>query len=210
MVEIRNIYPNLQIFWVEIENVKAERKECSYLREVERRTIELWTVEKLLNNEIIRAYRDFFWSIGIDPTKERPSSEALIRRILNRKNLPRINCAVDAMNATSVETLITFGLLDLDKLETPLTLREAKLGEKMIVIGGREITIPQGFPVIEDAKGIIVSATIYRDGEIAKITTNTRNMILIGYGPPGVGNAVLRAAVKKAKENITSCCKNET
>lgn len=208
MVEIKNIYPNLQIFWVEIEKVKVEKNECPYLREIEKRAIKLWTVEKLLKNGITRAYRDFFWSIGIDPTKERPSSEALIRRILNGKNVPRINCAVDAMNAVSIETLITFGLLDLDKLKSPLTLREAKLGEKMIVIGGREITIPRGFPIIKDAKGIIVSATIYRDGEIAKITANTKNMILIGYGPPGVENAILRAAVKKAKENIISCCRN--
>ncbi|MGQ4891278.1 MAG: B3/B4 domain-containing protein [Candidatus Njordarchaeia archaeon] len=206
MDEIVVKFPTLDVFWVVLTDLHVCRKPCPMLERLEREIPERWTVEKLLQNEIIRAYRDFFWSIGIDPTKERPSSEALIRRILNGKRIPRINCAVDAMNAASIETLITFGLLDLDEVKTPLVLRESKIGEKMVIIGGKEITIPKGFPIIEDSNGVIVSSTIYRDGEVAKITEKTRNLLLIGYAPPGIEKGVLRAAVNKAENYIRENC----
>ena len=50
-----------------------------------------YSLDGLKDEENIRAYRDFFWKLGIDPTKIRPAAEALIRRILGGKEIPRIN-----------------------------------------------------------------------------------------------------------------------
>ncbi len=73
--------------------------------------------ESLKDNPIIRALRDFYWSIGIDPTKTRPSSEALVRRLLNSNSIPKINNVIDAGNIASIETLIPIGIYDLDKIK---------------------------------------------------------------------------------------------
>jgi DNA/RNA-binding domain of Phe-tRNA-synthetase-like protein len=54
------------------------------------------TLPSLKDHPIIRAYRDFYWRLGIDPTKQRPSSEGLARRLLAQGRLPRINSVVDA------------------------------------------------------------------------------------------------------------------
>ncbi len=54
-----------------------------------------YTKESLRDIPIFRAYRDFFRKIGIDPTKTRPASEALIRMILQNKQIPKINTLVD-------------------------------------------------------------------------------------------------------------------
>lgn len=59
------------------------------------------TIENVKDDPGYRAYRDFFWRVGIDPTKIRPASEALVRRILAGKPLPTINTAVDAYNLAS-------------------------------------------------------------------------------------------------------------
>jgi len=51
--------------------------------------------EYLKNDSVVRAYRDFYWRIGIDPTKTRPSGEALRRRLARGNRFPRINIVVD-------------------------------------------------------------------------------------------------------------------
>src|SRR5512137_2942998 len=71
-----------------------------------------YTLEKVKDDPVFRAYRDFFWSVGIDPTKTRPASEALVRRILAGKPLPTINTAVDAYNLASVRTGVPLAAFD--------------------------------------------------------------------------------------------------
>ena len=59
-----------------------------------------------------RLYR----GIGLDPTKTRPSSEALLRRVRRGDTLPRVNTIVDLCNWCSVETQLAFGVYDRDRL----------------------------------------------------------------------------------------------
>jgi DNA/RNA-binding domain of Phe-tRNA-synthetase-like protein len=59
-------------------------------------------LETLKDEPVIKAYRQFYWSLGIDPTKLRPSSEALVRRCLQGTVIPRINNVVDANNLASI------------------------------------------------------------------------------------------------------------
>ena len=54
----------------------------------------------------IQNARTFFRTIGIDPTKRRPSSEALLRRAVNGKELYQINNIVDVGNWCSLEFLL--------------------------------------------------------------------------------------------------------
>ncbi len=63
-------------------------------------------LEGLKDEPIFRTYRDFFWTMGVDPTKVRPAAEALIRRILVGRSMPRINTVVDAYNLASMTTHI--------------------------------------------------------------------------------------------------------
>ena len=79
-------------------------------------------IEELRDIPVFRSYRDFFWATGIDPTKTRPASEALTRRILRGRQLPHINTFVDSLNMSSVRTRIPFAAFDSDLLEGPLVL----------------------------------------------------------------------------------------
>ncbi|MHA1617436.1 MAG: B3/B4 domain-containing protein [Candidatus Njordarchaeales archaeon] len=191
-------YPGLNVSWAIIRGVKVLRTEPPAVPRAEEKIKRTWNLDKLSFNPIIRAYRSFFWSLGVDPTKTRPSAEALIRRILRRGRLPRINNVVDAMNAASVETLITLSVFDLNKISLPLRIRAAKGGEKMIAIGPEEFVFPKNFPLMEDAKGAIVAAVIFRDSDNTRVTETTENILVVGYAPDTVESYIVRKAVRIA------------
>jgi DNA/RNA-binding domain of Phe-tRNA-synthetase-like protein len=67
--------------------------------------------------DVIAAVRTMYKRVGIDPTKTRPSSEALLRRVRKGDELPAINSLVDIINWCSLETQLPFGLYDLDRIQ---------------------------------------------------------------------------------------------
>jgi DNA/RNA-binding domain of Phe-tRNA-synthetase-like protein len=151
-------------------------------------------VEELKDNPVFRAYRDFFWKVKVDPTKTRPAAEALLRRILLGNILPTINTLVDAYNLASVATSIPFGAFDLDRMTGEPFMREANVGEEFLGIGMDEpITLGGGEAVIEDDVRLIAIYP-YRDDEYSKVTTSTRNFLLMTCGVPGVGDDALSHA----------------
>ena len=80
--------------------------------------------------EEIARVRAMYKRLGLDPTKVRPSSEALLRRVRKGDPLPRVNSLVDICNWCSVETQLPFGLYDVNKIEgDAVSLRVGAAGE---------------------------------------------------------------------------------
>jgi len=75
------------------------------------------------------AVRAMYRRTGLDPTKKRPSSEALLRRVVRGDGLPRVNTLVDVCNWCSVEFQLPYGLYDSDRLDGPVLLRLGHPGE---------------------------------------------------------------------------------
>ncbi len=193
-----NKYADLNIVCALIENIKVEKSVPPRYYEIKNNIPKKFSLQTIVNNEIIRAYRDFFWKIGIDPTKERPSSEALIRRILRGKDIYRINNVVDSMNIVSAYTGIVMSAFDADKILLPITLKAASGGEELRIIGGKIMAVPENFPILVDANGRVFSATIYRDGEETKVTEKTTRIILIAYAPKTIPKSYLIQSHKMA------------
>src|SRR5690242_7334683 len=78
--------------------------------------------------EVTAAVRAMYSRTGVDPTKTRPSSEALLRRVRKGGELPRINSAVDVINWCSLESQLPFGLYDAGKIRGGVTLRLGRPG----------------------------------------------------------------------------------
>ena len=165
-----------------------------------------YDLENLKDRPILRAYRDFFWKLGVDPTKTRPAAEALIRRLLRGKPLPRINTLVDAYNLASIKTEIAIAAFDSDKIRGELTMRYAETGEEFLGIGmktplqlnGREI-------VISDEKKLL-AVYPYRDAEDTKVTEATRNVLLLFCGVPGIPMQKLLEAKDVTLKFVTKFC----
>jgi len=74
--------------------------------------------------------RKLYRATGVDPTRTRPSSEALLRRVLKGNDLYRISNAVDMCNLASLEFLLPIGMYDYNKIEGDVTLRKGTQGEE--------------------------------------------------------------------------------
>jgi DNA/RNA-binding domain of Phe-tRNA-synthetase-like protein len=165
-----------------------------------------WNLDELKDNQIFRAYRDFFWKVKVDPTKTRPASEALMRRILRGNPLPTINTLVDAYNLGSVVTNIPFGAFDIDKMRGTPIMREAMAGEEFLGIGmDKPIQLSGGEAVIQDDDRL-VAVYPYRDADHSKVTISTHNLLLLTCGVPGIGAEVLEKAEVVGVEYITRFC----
>ena len=193
------------VAWREGE-IDLERVERVLENEVRRVLDELsgkYRLEDLKSNPIIRAYRDFFWRIGIDPTKTRPSSEALVRRAL-RGTFPRINPVVDAGNVASARTLVSIGIYDLDKARPPLRIALSSGTEVFRPIGGKEQVVPKGVPIMLDSRGVVMHVYPHRDSVETCVDSGTRRVLIMGAGVKGVPKELVRDAVKEVVRILTS------
>jgi DNA/RNA-binding domain of Phe-tRNA-synthetase-like protein len=120
--------------------------------------------------EEIAAVRTMYKRVGIDPTKRRPSSEALLRRIRKGDPLPRINSMVDVCNWCSLEFQLPYGLYDAAHIQGDVVLRLGAEGESYpgirkddVNVGGR-ITLadglgPFGNPTSDSARTMVTTRT---------------------------------------------------
>jgi DNA/RNA-binding domain of Phe-tRNA-synthetase-like protein len=187
---------------VERENSQLQRFRDNVVEEIKRK-YQLATVK---DEPIFRAYRDFFWRAGIDPTKTRPAAEALIRRILSGKPLPTINTLVDAYNLASIQTGVALGAFDARKLKGDLTLRLAKSGEKFLGISMSEPILLKGVELVVSDEEKPIAIYPYRDAEDTKVTLETKDLCLLVCGAPGIGAEHLEWAAGVAVDYITRFC----
>ncbi|NWF86715.1 hypothetical protein HXY32_02740 [Candidatus Bathyarchaeota archaeon] len=193
------MFPRLSICIGIINNVHVQ-KENEQVKRLKRAVYEevkaVYNVETLKDNPTVRAYRDFYWKLNIDPTKTRPSSEALLRRVLNGDVLPQISTVVDAYNLASMKTIIPISGFDKDCLKLPFQVRFAKNGEVFTGIGiGKPISLTDKMLVLTDENQVLCIYP-YRDSEYTKITGQTRNALIVGYGAPKISEEQLTEAVE--------------
>ena len=187
---------------VERENEKIRQLKQAVYAEVRAKH----DIEKLKENPVVRAYRDFYWKLDIDPTKTRPSGEALLRRVLHGGELPTISTAVDAYNLASMKTIIPISGFDMDALNPPFSVRFAEEGETFTGIGmDKPLALKSNMLVLADTKRVLCIYP-HRDADQTKITEKTRNILLIGYGAPGITTQQLEEAVRTALEYIRVTC----
>ncbi len=206
---LQDRFPGLaaQIIRFEDVTVKRENPELEkYKHEVYKDTQSKWEVEKLRDDPEFRAYRDFFWKLGIDPTKNRPAAEALIRRVLRDNPIPLINTWVDAYNLVSITTAIPIASFDSDLLVGELLMREAKAGEQFLGIGMKSpVTLSGGEAVIQDDKRL-VAIYPYRDADYSKVSLKTKNVLMLMCGAPGITRTKLNEAGMVAKGILPRFC----
>ncbi|TFG04064.1 hypothetical protein EU538_12880 [Candidatus Thorarchaeota archaeon] len=154
-----------------------------------------YTLEGLKNDPVFSAYRDLYWSFGMDPTKLRVSSEALIRRIVKGQNLWRISNVVDVANLASARHRLPIGLIDESRFVGSLRVRSAQDGEIFKRIGGDEIECRGREIVVSDDEKIVCFGYATHDSEETKITKTTSSCLLIVYAAPGVTRRHVTSAV---------------
>jgi DNA/RNA-binding domain of Phe-tRNA-synthetase-like protein len=192
-------------------NVKREDEKLEELKkEIQQKIRSSFnSMDEIRDQPIFRAYRDFFWRVGIDPTKTRPAGEALTRRIVGGKDLPTINTLVDSYNLASVITCIAIAAFDLNSIsQEKLFMRKAREGEMFKGIGmDSEIHLKGVEVVIEDLKSHkLIAIYPYRDSDDSKVTLETKNVLLMMCGVPGIPIEHLEEARRVSKEYVERFC----
>jgi len=165
-----------------------------------------YALESLKDEPWLRAYRDFFWRVGVDPTKVRPAAEALLRRVIQGKPIPRINALVDAYNLASMETRIALAAFDASRIRGELRMRRAVAGEMFFGIGMETPVTLRGVEVVcEDDRGL-VAIYPYRDADAGKVTLETTDVLFLACGVPGIPEDALRESSRVTGDLVTRFC----
>jgi DNA/RNA-binding domain of Phe-tRNA-synthetase-like protein len=147
--------------------------------------------------------RALYKALGIDPTKTRPSNEALARRALKGEALYRINTLVDALNLSSLRYQLPFGLYDLAKVEPPVVLRRGASGESYEGIRKGAVNV-EGRPVLVDAKGPFGNPT--SDSARTMITLEARTALVTVYAPAAYSTSRLNEVLDGTESTLTRHC----
>jgi len=126
----------------------------------------------------IAAVRTMYKRVGLDPTKTRPSSEALLRRVRKGDSLPRINSMVDICNWCSLEFQLPYGLYDASRIDGDVELRLGRPGESYPGIRKDDVHV-DGRITLADGVGPFGNPT-------SMVTTSTTRALLVVFAPRDV------------------------
>ena len=149
---------------------------CTELENCERAILSLPEPRRVLESGQVAATRAAYKALGKDPARYRGSAEALLRRIIAGKGLPRINAVVDIINLVSVESRLPVGLYDLTHVSEDIVFRAGRAGETYKGIGKYDLNL-EGLPVFSDALGPHGSPT--SDSERTMVTPETKHVLAI-------------------------------
>lgn len=208
--KINEVFPDLRVLAVLMEGLKITTKSPeieSLMASVVEEVKSKYKIETLKEILSVRAYRDFFWRIGLDPTKNRPAAEALIRRILLGKPPPSINTFVDSLNIASIRSEVAIGSFDADRIVgNRIVLRYACKGEEFYGIGMSRPAVMSGCEIVLSDEAGLIAIYPHRDSERTKITEVTRRAIIVFCGVPGIGVDMLKRAMNITTDLITRFC----
>lgn len=188
MVKIE-IAPEFEAVWPHFAsaaiqcNVEIEDSPADLIAEIAQQCAAMeakLTNEDIHKNIPILDTRNAYKALGKEPSRYRPSAEALFRRVLNGKGLYHVNNVVDLLNLVSISTGFSIGGWDADQIEgDTITLGIGKKDEPYAAIGRGQMNI-EFFPTFRDAKGAFGTPT--SDSERTMITPKTKQFLMLFYG----------------------------
>ena len=183
--EISSVCPEFVGACVEanVVNTPYNNRLWNAIHEVESRLRSELTFDSVKALPSIAATRAVYKLCGKDPSRYRPASEQLIRRMLQGKELYQIDTLVDLVNLASIVYGYSIGGFDADKfVGSELVLGVGKEGEPYEGIGRGPLNIA-GLPVYRDAQGGVGTPT--SDHERTKMTLSTTHLVVLINGYDG-------------------------
>ena len=209
--DVSRKFPGIKIAYLYVYDVKTG--ETSHAletikREVEKEVRDKFTFSNLLEDKNIGSWNRLFSQSGLDTKIVQPAQEALVRRILRGKSIPRINNIVDCANIIAAKCGVPCGAFDLDKIEGNIVLRLAMEGESILpLFEDKYETVPVGEIVYAD--DVRIFSRYSKDSDITKITSATINVFFVIDGTAEVDETEIKTyrdfladLVKKACDGI--------
>jgi DNA/RNA-binding domain of Phe-tRNA-synthetase-like protein len=165
----------------EVQGGETPPRLSEELKSREEEILQLPSPRAVLEFAQVLATRAAYKALGKDPARYRGSAEALLRRVIANKGLPRINAVVDVINLVSVESCLPVGLYDLAAVSGAILFRAGRTGETYKGIGKYELNL-ESLPLFADGIGPHGSAT--SDSERTMVTASTKSIValIVSFG----------------------------
>src|ERR1700681_2533054 len=189
-----------ELFWVHLEFIPGQEEALAALRrESSVRARSRFAPDSLSSHPTVAALRSLFRAAGCDPTRYRPSSEALLRRVLKGEDLPAIHPLVDLNNCLSVELAVPCCVVGEGTFAPPVVLRAGQAGESYESLRG-PLNL-EGKPLLADAEGPF--GTPITDSQRVKVREGVARAWMVAYLPrdvltPETGLSVLNELLAAA------------
>ena len=207
MLDITMTVP-MQIAAIEVEGIRVTKESAAFERlshcaaryqaeYAERGSNPLAAVEGL------NVARNLFHALGMDPTKTRPASEAVLRRALKGQTLFRINTLVDVVNWCSLDFLLPICVYDRDKISGPVQVRPGEPEETYQALTGKEVSLRGRYVLADDAGPFGNPVT---DSLRTAVGETTSNALAIVFTPTDYPSDQLTARAETTVERIIEFC----
>lgn len=157
------------------------------------------TVESVASMEAVGAVRAMFRTWGLDPSKYRPSSEALLRRLAQGKGITPISNVVDIVNLAQIESGWPMGVYNRQSVHPPLTLRLGEASEKYEGIG-RRVWHLAGRPVLADLAGPFGSPI--SDSTRTMVGEKTQALVVVIFAPATAADAAIEQTLARIERGL--------
>ncbi|NOT34483.1 MAG: hypothetical protein HOP12_09970 [Candidatus Eisenbacteria bacterium] len=147
--------------------------------------------------------RAMFHRLDVDPTKTRPSSEALLRRVLQGKGLPEVSPIVDVCNLCSLDHQLPLGLYDAQRLRGGVQARVGREGEGYEGIRKARVQLA-GRLLLADDDGPFGAPT--SDSLRTSVSGETSHVLVVVFCPPDRADADLSTTLESVAERLTRFC----
>jgi DNA/RNA-binding domain of Phe-tRNA-synthetase-like protein len=149
----------------------------------------------------IRETRKLYHLLGVDPTKDRPSSERLLRRVMQNRGLPKLSKLVDAVNLVSLSLQCPLGVYDWDKVVPPVLVRIGRPEESYLTAANEPMSL-EGRLVLVDGEGLFGNPS--HDSSRTSVTLGTVRAMVVAWTsvetPKARLEAVLQEVIVLARE----------
>lgn len=187
---ISHVAANCRLGYLMINDVVVRGTPTALSQEFDKLQIEVgqaYNMDILPKLPRILAVRNMYKKLHFDPARYRPASEALVRRVLQKKNLYYVNSAVDVNNYCSIKYLLPFGLYDLDEIVGNVNYKLATEGH-YINMAGKSVST-EDKPFLTDDLGVFGNPTA--DSRRTAVNLSTRNLLAVVYADENVATTEL-------------------
>jgi len=198
--------PGLKLGILEATHIRSAPSEAALAQEINQKCDDLRRLHSFENIgqwEPVRAARKMFRQWGLDPCRYRPSSEALLRRIVKGEAFPRISNIVDIGNLGAIETGWPYGCYDRTRVRGPVQIRHGRPGEQYDGIG-RHLLRLEGRPLFSDVQGPFGSPV--SDSTRTMVTGGTHELLVIICVPENGCSLLLEETLARLAVRVALWC----
>ncbi len=188
----------LPVLFLEVHGLEASADSEAFYRERDAwlaAQLARETFEAVSADPRLAGYRELHAAVGHGARRNRASPESLFHRLHARGGLPRINALVDLYSLVSMQTRVSFGAHDLERLTPPVRLVTVRGGEPFTALGSRgEVALRAGEYAYLDATECVIGRMDVRQAAHTALADGTRNVLFIVQGHAALDAPQLEAA----------------